>query len=77
MTESVVCNDERVLYIRIFLIVRGELFALAVAPLEKARSLYESAGTDVEAICQFMLPSYVQSGQMDEVANVQACAGYA
>jgi hypothetical protein len=55
---------------------RGELFEMAIAPLEKAKSAYESSGEDVEAICRILFQSYVQSGQMEKAAGVQACAGY-
>ncbi len=55
---------------------REQLFARAIEPLEKARALYEAGGKDIEAICQLLFQSYVQSGQMEKAAAVQACAGY-
>jgi tetratricopeptide (TPR) repeat protein len=55
---------------------RGNLFALAIEPLEKARTLYEEADKNVESICQLLFQSYVQAGRMENAADVQACAGY-
>lgn len=55
--------------------VRSELFAKAIAPLEKAKELGEEEGRGVEAICRVLYQSYAQTNQMEKVASVEECAG--
>ena len=55
--------------------VRTELFAKAIAPLEKAKQLGEDESRDVQAICRVLYQSYAQTNQMDKVASVEECAG--
>ena len=55
--------------------VRSELFAKAIAPLERAKELGEGDDRDVQAICRVLYQSYAQTNQMDKVASVEACAG--
>ncbi len=51
-------------------------FAAAIAPLEKAKSLTETAGGDATNICSALYAAYVQTGRLDDARAVQDCAGY-
>ncbi len=55
---------------------RRELFSLAITPLEKAKTLGEEDGREVQSICQVLFQSYVQTGQTDKAEGIQECAGY-
>ena len=55
---------------------RRELFELAVSPLEKAKTLGEADGREVQAICQVLFQSYVQTGETEKAETIQECAGY-
>lgn len=55
---------------------RRALFQQAVAPLEKAKALFEVAGEDATAICQVLFQSYVQTNQREKAESVSECAGY-
>lgn len=54
---------------------RDELFALAIVPLENARSLLEAAGENVTDVCRALFRSYAQTGDAAKAESVQACAG--
>ena len=56
--------------------VRQELFSLAIAPLETARSLGESAGRDVKEMCRALYQSYGQTNQTEKIADVDECADF-
>ena len=55
---------------------RRNLFASAVAPLEKAKMLTEAEGNDLKGICQALFQSYAQTGQTEKAESVSECAGY-
>lgn len=55
---------------------RRELFAQAVPPLEKAKSLMESAGEDAASVCQALFSAYVQTDQQEKAEAIAECAGY-
>lgn len=55
---------------------RRDLFGQAVAPLENAKTLFETANKDVTDICKVLFQSYVQTGATDKAETVQACAGF-
>ena len=59
-------------------LVRGrrKLFESAVGPLEKAKMLSETEGTETRGICQALFQSYAQTGQTDKAESVSVCAGY-
>lgn len=55
---------------------RRDLFGLAIAPLEAAKSLAETEGDRSTAeICRVLYQSYVQTNQMEKVETVAECAG--
>ena len=55
---------------------RTALFSDAIAPLEKARELFEAAGEDSGDVCRALFQSYVQTNQTDAAQTVSACAGF-
>ncbi len=55
---------------------RRKLFESAVGPLEKAKMLAETEGTEIQGICQALFQSYAQTGQTDKAESVSECAGY-
>ncbi len=55
---------------------RRDLFGLAITPLEKAKTLGEEDGREVQSICQVLFQSYVQTGQTEKAESIQECAGY-
>lgn len=56
---------------------RKELFGLAVAPLEKAKTLFEAAGEDASDVCRALYQSYVQVNEVEKAQGISDCAGYA
>ena len=55
---------------------RREIFDSAIAPLETAKSLFESAGEDATGVCMALYQSYVQTDELDKARSVEECAGY-
>ncbi len=55
---------------------RRDLFAQAIPPLERAKSLMESSGDDATSVCQALFSAYVQTDQQDKAESIAACAGY-
>lgn len=55
---------------------RRELFGSAVAPLEKAKELFEAAGEDAQPVCMALFQAYVQVNQTDKAQAIATCAGY-
>lgn len=51
-------------------------FEAAIAPLETAKTLFESNGEDVSDVCRALYQSYAQTNKTDEAQSVAACAGY-
>jgi pentatricopeptide repeat protein len=54
---------------------RRALFAEAIVPLERARTLMEAQGENVSGICRALFQAYVQTDQTDKAQAVAACAG--
>jgi len=55
---------------------RRALFGNAVAPLEKAKELFEAQGEDASAVCRALFQAYVQINETDKAQAISACAGY-
>ncbi len=55
---------------------RRAIFGSAIAPLETAKSLFESAGEDATGVCMALYQSYVQTDELDKARSVEECAGY-
>ncbi len=55
---------------------RRELFAQAVGPLERAKTLYEESGDDPTDVCVALFQSYVQTNQTDAATAISECAGF-
>lgn len=51
-------------------------FQAAIAPLEKAKELFEAFGEDVGDVCRALYQSYAQTNQTDAAQGVAECAGY-
>ena len=68
--------DEREAAIDVLVDERREFFALAIAPLETARGLFETNEEDVMDVCRALYQSYAQTNQTDKAQDVSACAGY-
>lgn len=51
-------------------------FQAAVAPLEEAKTLFETNGEDVGDVCRALYQSYAQTNQTDKAQSVAECAGY-
>ncbi len=55
---------------------RRELFRQAVAPLEKAKEMFEGAGEDAAPVCRALFQAYVQINETDKAQAIATCAGY-
>lgn len=55
---------------------RRELFRQAVAPLEKAKTMFEDVGEDAAAVCRALFQAYVQINETDKAQSIATCAGY-
>ncbi|MCZ6704725.1 MAG: hypothetical protein O6942_02370, partial [Bacteroidetes bacterium] len=55
---------------------RRDLFAKAVSPLERAKTLFEASGEDPTDVCMALFQSYVQTDHTDLAETVSACAGF-
>ncbi len=55
---------------------RRELFRQAVEPLEKAKTMLETAGEDASAVCRALFQAYVQVNETDKAQAISECAGY-
>lgn len=55
---------------------RRDLFAKAVSPLERAKTLFEASGDDPTDVCMALFQSYVQTDHTDLAETVSACAGF-
>ncbi len=55
---------------------RTALFEEAVAPLEKAKALFDAAGEDATGVCGALFTSYVQTDQIEKAEGVSECAGF-
>jgi len=54
---------------------RSQMYASAVAPLERAKTLAEQAGLDQSGICNALFQAYVQTGEQEKGAAAAECAG--
>jgi len=54
---------------------RRALFAMAVGPLEQARTLMEESGEDATETCGALYQAYVQTNEIEKAQAVAACAG--
>jgi tetratricopeptide (TPR) repeat protein len=68
--------DEREAAIDVLVDERRDFFALAIAPLETARELFEANEEDVTDVCRALFQSYAQTNQTDKAQEVSECAGY-
>lgn len=68
--------DEREAEIEELAEERRELFAQAVPPLERAKSLMEASGDDPSSVCQALFSAYVQTDKQQEAQSIAECAGY-
>ncbi|MBT6424788.1 MAG: tetratricopeptide repeat protein, partial [Bacteroidetes Order II. Incertae sedis bacterium] len=68
--------SEREAAINVLVDKRRAIFGLAIAPLETAKSLFESAGEDATGVCMALYQSYVQINELDKARSVEECAGY-
>lgn len=55
---------------------RRDLFAQAVPPLEKAKSLMDVSGESAAGVCQALFSAYVQTDQQAKAQSIAECAGY-
>lgn len=55
---------------------RRSLFAKAVTPLEKAKTLAEQEGKEASEICRALFSAYVQTDQQEKAESIAECAGY-
>jgi tetratricopeptide (TPR) repeat protein len=56
---------------------RRALFAEAITPLERAKTIAEREGEDTEVICQALFQAYMQTRQQEKAQAIAQCAGYA
>ncbi|GAB5521646.1 MAG: hypothetical protein RhofKO_38970 [Rhodothermales bacterium] len=54
---------------------RGQLYASAIAPLERAKTLAEQEGVDQSGICNALFQAYVQTGEQEKGTAAAECAG--